>query len=303
MITGLQLALTGGGLIGLGLALLVWRLAPAHPELADVLSRTSHQAARRRRLIEEDQTGRQQSTQERVGLWSMRRLPGGLWNQTPTKELALLRIPVQQHYGRKVLQGLLGLVLLPLLTLFFAALGFSLPVLVPTAGSLVLAALLFLSPDAEVRTKAKRARAEFTRALSAYLDLVALERNSGSGARQAMEVAATTGDSWVFQRISEALARSRWEGQAPWDALHALSEELGLPELDDLADIMRLSGEGAQVYSNLRARSASLRGAMLNEELAKANATNQRMRIPQSLLGVVFIGLLIGPSLLRVTAA
>ena len=33
----------------------------------------------------------------------------------------------------------------------------------------------------------------------------------------------------------------------PWEALHGLAEELGLPELDDLADIMRLSGEeGAQ---------------------------------------------------------
>jgi hypothetical protein len=116
-----------------------------------------------------------------------------------------------------------------------------------------------------------------------------------------MEVAAAVGDSWVFRRLDEELARSRWSGQAPWEALHALADELGLPELDDFADIMRLSGEqGAQIYGNLRARSASMRTAMLNTELAKANEVGERMSIPMSLLGVIFLAILVAPSLLRV---
>ena len=41
MITGLQLALTAGGLVGLGVALLVWRLVPAEPDLADAIRRLS----------------------------------------------------------------------------------------------------------------------------------------------------------------------------------------------------------------------------------------------------------------------
>ena len=41
MTTGLQLALAGGALVGLGVALLLWRLAPAHPDLADALQRLS----------------------------------------------------------------------------------------------------------------------------------------------------------------------------------------------------------------------------------------------------------------------
>ena len=86
---------------------------------------------------------------------------------------------------------------------------------------------------------------------------------------------------------------------APY-ALHALSDELGLPELDDFADIMRLSGEeGASVYTNLRARSAAMRTAMLNDEIAEANAVGERMTIPGSLLGVIFMALLVAPSLLR----
>ena len=147
---------------------------------------------------------------------------------------------------------------------------------------------------------AKKARAEFSRALGAYIDLVALERASGSGARQAMEVAATVGDSWVFRRLAEELARSRWSGVAPWEALHTLGTELGLPELDDLADIMRLSGEeGAQIYANLRARSAGMRSAMLHHELGQANAINERLSIPMSLLGAIFLAMLVAPALLR----
>ena len=160
---------------------------------------------------------------------------------------------------------------------------------------------MFFLPDYNVRDDAKRARAEFARALGAYIDLVALERNSGAGARQAMEAAAAVGDSWVFRRLGEELARTRWSGLTPWEALRALAAELGLPELDDLADIMRLSGEeGAQVYASLRARSAGMRSAMLNTEKAKANEVGERMSIPMSLLGVIFLAILVTPALLRV---
>ena len=39
MITGLQLAILSGGLVGLGVVLLVARLLPAEPDLADALER------------------------------------------------------------------------------------------------------------------------------------------------------------------------------------------------------------------------------------------------------------------------
>jgi Flp pilus assembly protein TadB len=160
--------------------------------------------------------------------------------------------------------------------------------------------LMFFLPNYNAVDDARKARLEFSRALGAYIDLVALERNNGSGVRQAMEAAAVVGDSWVFRRLSEELTRSRWSGQPPWDALHALAEELGLPELDDFADIMRLSGEeGASVYANLRARSAAMRAAMLSDEISEANAVGERMTIPGSLLGVIFMALLVAPSLLR----
>ena len=295
--TGLQLALAAGALTGLGVALLLWRLTPAHPDLADVLTRL----APHRLDPRHDPAAGLGGGRERLGLWAIRTLPAGAWAQTPTRELAILRMPLARFYGEKVLYALVGLLIPPVLGAFFALIGLGLPPVIPVAGTLALGAVMFFLPDYNVRDDAKKARAEFTRALGAYIDLVALERNSGSGSRQAMEVAADIGDSWVFRRLTEELARSRWSGQAPWEALHALADELGLPELDDLADIMRLSGEqGAQIYSNLRARSASMRAAMLHTELAKANEVGERMSIPMSLLGVIFLAILVAPSLLRV---
>lgn len=296
MTTGLQLALLAGGLLGLGLVLLIARLLPAEPDLAEALARLTPSRGRAQVLG----TATATTGKDRIGVWAMRTLPPGLWFRTPTRELALLRVPLARFYGDKIVMGLMGLVIPPLLSFFFAQIGLTFPIAIPAAASLGLAAVMFMLPNYNAVDDARKARLEFTRALGAYVDLVALERNNGSGVRQAMEAAAGVGDSWVFTRLSEELSRSRWSGQPPWEALHSLADELGLPELDDFADIMRLSGEeGASVYTNLRARSAAMRTAMLNDELAEANAVGERMTIPGSLLGVIFMALLVAPSLLR----
>ena len=171
----------------------------------------------------------------------------------------------------------------------------------PVLASLALGVGLSFLPDYNVRSDAAAARVEFARALSAYVDMVALERNAGSGPRQALEAAATTGDSWVFRRLAEELARSRWSGVPPWDALTTLADDLGLPELGEVSDIMRLSGEeGAAVYPTLRARSASMRAALTAAELAKANAAGERLSMPVAVLALIFLILLAVPALLRV---
>jgi len=296
MTTGLQLALTAGALVALGIVLLVVRLMPAEPDLAEALGRLTPTRGRANTLGPASVSG----GKERLGVWAMKSLPPAMWVRTPTRELALLRIPLARFYGERLTFAFLGLLIPPLLAWFFGLIGLGFPVAIPALASVGLAVVMFFLPNYNAVDDARKARLEFTRALGAYIDLVALERHSGSGVRQAMEAAAEVGDSWVFTRLSEELTRSRWSGLPPWDALHTLAEELGLPELDDFADIMRLSGEeGASVYANLRARSAAMRTAMLNDEIAEANAVGERMTIPGSLLGVIFMALLVAPSLLR----
>ena len=301
MPTGLQLAILAGGLVGLGVALIVWRLTPADPDLGDALNRLSPNRTGSRADLGQAAGRRPSDARERLGLWGMKTLPAGAWGSVPVKELAILRIPVSRFYGEKLMFAGLGLLAPPLLATFFTLLRLPVPVVIPVIASLGAAVVFFFLPDYNARDDAKKARAEFARALGAYIDLVALERNSGAGPRQAMEAAADVGDSWVFRRLGEELARTRWSGLTPWDALRNLADELGLPELQDLADIMRLSGEeGAQIYSNLRARSAGMRAAMLGAEKAKANEVGERMSIPMSLLGVIFLAILVAPALLRV---
>jgi len=295
--TGLQLALLGGVLMAAGLVLLVSRLAPARPDLADALDRLSPDPHRPQAPVGVEGV----SAADRVGRWGVRLFPALVWGRAPVQQLALLRISTVRFYGEKLLFALIGLVMVPVLSVLLAVLGWRLPIAVPVLVTVGLAVGMFFLPDYNVRDDAKRARTEFARALGAYADLVALERNAGSGPRQALEVAAAVGDSWVFRRIREELAFSSWSGEQPWQALRRMSEELGVPELGDLADIVRLSGEeGAQIYSQLRARSASMRAAMLTDEVTYANTVGEKLSIPMSILGVIFLVILVAPALLRV---
>ena len=300
MTTSLQLALFAGLLAGSGVAGLIWYFAPARADVADVARRYSMQGVRERDDVDAVTTNAA-DTAERLGVWAMRRLPTSWWGRTPTRELALLRIATHRHYATKIMFAVVGLTIPPVITWAWTAAGFGLPVYAPAITTIAMGAVMWWLPDHNARADAAAARIEFGRALGAYSDLVALERLGGSGARQSMELAAEIGDSWVFARLSEELARSRWSGVAPWDALHTLSEELGLPELNEFADIMRLSTEGAQVYSQLRARSEGLRSALLSEELGNANAVGTRMTMPMALLTVMFLVMISTPALLRLT--
>lgn len=297
--TGLQLAVIAGTLVALGGVLAVGILLPQRVDLGDALARLA--PVRRGATVDPVAVPTARGTKERLGTWALQVLPAPLLAGVPSRDLALLQISTTRFLGDKLANAVLGLTLPPLIVWLFAVLGLHLPAVIPTAGSVGLAVLMWWVPDVDLRREAKQARAEFARAVGAYIDLVALERASGAGPRQAMEAASQVGQSWVFRRLAEELARSRWSGVPPWTALHSLADELGLPELDDLADIMRLSGEeGAQVYASLRARSAAMRTAMLEAERAKAHDVGERMYIPASLLGVVFVAILIAPALLRI---
>ena len=305
MAAGLTLAVLAGGTVGLGVTLIVRELLPAQPQLSAALDRLQPPrlapTATVPQVRADGEPASTSSLETRVGLLLQRQLTDAPFVRIPTRELALLRTPVARYLGQKVLLGLLGLVFPSVFTLMAAALGYALPIAVPALGGLALGALLFLTPDLEVRRKAAAAREEFARAISAYTDLTALERAAGAGATQALEQAATVGDSWVFVRLREQLVRARLSGTAPWDGLHALAEELTLPELSDLADIMRLSGEeGAAVADTLRARSRGLRVALLTKEQTRANEDSERMVIPVALLGLIFLVLLGAPAIVRI---
>lgn len=289
------LSVLAGMLVMGGVATFWWWTSPAEPDLVTVLDRL----APRRTPPPSSGATSGASTGERVGRWAIHRLPL-TWIQVPTKDLAVLRKTTASFYGDKLTFAAVALVAVPLLAWLFS-LSFPMTPAIPAAATLAAAVVAWFVPDLDVRRDAAKARTEIARALTAYTDLVALERRGGgSGSRQAMELAAEIGDSWPFRRISEALARSRFSGQQPWDALHDLATQLAVPDLDDLADIMRLCGEeGAQVYDTLRAKAEASRNALLAADQADANAAGQRMFIPASLPAVVTVTILLVPAIMR----
>lgn len=305
MSAGLTAAVVLGATGGLGVALIVRELLPSDPQLASALDRLAPAQVAAGALLREQEPAPVNSStagvEYRVGVWAQRYLAGAPLLSLPTKELRLLRIPVARHLGQKVLMALLGLAFPAVFLLLTAAAGYALPIALPAVAALVLAAVLFLVPDVAVRRQAADARTEFARATSAYLDLTAIERAAGAGATQSLEQAATVGDSWVFVRLREQLVRARLSGIPPWDGLRDLSDELGLPELSDLADIMRLSGEeGAAVADTLRARSRGLRAALLTKEQSRANEESERMVVPVAFLGLIFLVILGAPAIARI---
>ena len=296
----LQLWILAGLMVSGGLVILGWYFAPAQPDLADALGRIAPTPGTRQPRTD---SGDRPELADRLGFWAMRHLPSRLWGGTPHRDLAILGRSTHRFYGEKLLFALIIAAAVPLLAAIF-----SMTLQIPTAATvavvLVGALLGWLVPNGNVSTAATEARLEFNRALGSYVDLVALERSAGgSAARQALENAAEIGDSWPFRRIRDELARSRFSGEPPWDAIHQLADDLGLPTLDDVADIMRLAGaEGTQVYDTLRARSTALRSALLAAEQTKANALSGHMAIPTTLMAIVFCITLVTPAVLRLVA-
>lgn len=301
--TGLQLALLIGAMLGAGVALALYLLIPARPDPGAVLTRLSP-PARTHRFTPDPATASVPGLEERVGIWAQRTLPARLLGVVPATDLAVLRMSPATFYGKKISYALLGLILPPvLITLASTLLGVTLPFVVPAGASLALAGLLFLAPARDIANEAKTARASVARAVGAYVELAALERRGGAGAVVALTNAATVADAWIFRRIAAALARSRYEGTPPWQALTDLGEEIGLPELAELGNIMRMAGdENTAVYDQLRAQATALRSALLSSELEDAGQVEERMRIPGALMGLIFLGLLMTPPLLRILA-
>ncbi|WP_037577649.1 hypothetical protein [Phaeacidiphilus oryzae] len=285
-----------GALLGGGLALLVAELRPGPPDLGAALDRLG--AGRGSGMAVEPparRAGAESATPrlDRLG-GRLLDLPG---LTLPHRELALLGRTPARFMAHKLLFALLGLLIPPYLVVFAALIGTGLSPVVPVIGSLGLAAALWFLPDLVVRSEAKAGRVEYLHGIAAYLELVALERAADCGPAEALVRAAAVGRSAVFRRITDALDRATLARQAPWDGLEALAGELGLTPLQDLADIMRISGtDGAAVYRTLRARARNLRAELLAEDLARANVDSERMVAPGSALVTLMTVLIAFPA-------
>lgn len=263
-------ATVAGILAGLGVFLVVRELIPARSRLDAALARLDPGAARD--LASDAAAGRTPSRR------LARRLAVATpWLPVPSADLALLGEDRETWLASKIVCGLLGLAVVPILAALLALGGARVPLAVPVIASLALGGCLFFAPDLVTRVNAAERRDDFRHALTSYLDLVALERGAGAGPTDALEAAADIGGGWAFQRIGAALDQARRSGAAPWTALAAMAGETGVNELADLADIAEVAGqEGARILETLSARAASMRAQALAADRGKAGGVAPR---------------------------
>lgn len=292
-----QLVIAAGMIAAIGVLLIVREFRPRNPHAPDTAARLTGTA--QVAYVDEDSTdftdrlGR--AVLRHVGSWSLLRIPH--------RDLQLLRISVTQFLGEKVLLAFVGLFMPVAASMVASIVGLQLPFVFPAIASLALAVVLFFVPNWSLAEKASTARAEFARSMTCYVDLVALERAGGAGATQSLEDAATIGDSWVFQRLSEELDRARWNREPAWAALRTVGEELRLAELVKTADVMRLAGDqGATVYENLRARASEMRNEQLTSDKARAGARTERAVLPLAFTAIVFITMLVYPMAIQLVS-
>jgi hypothetical protein len=290
----MTVVLLAGALVGVGVTLVVAGLRAPAPDLAAGVARLSGRAP-----AQSLATGN--GPLERALGRAAAQVAQSMHLDRHRADLAITGTTSARMALEKVGYAFVGLTFPVLLASILSIAGVRPPVVIPVAAGVALAVGMSFLPEVELRRRAGVARVQMRRTVCVYLELVALERAADAGAVEALERAAAIGDGPGFAHIRDALLRARLEGRTPWQQLSDLALELDVPELGDVADIMRLSGEdGAAVLPTLRARAASLRTWLLQSEVTAANEASERMSIPVALLGVAFMALLGFPAFWRI---
>jgi tight adherence protein C len=160
------------------------------------------------------------------------------------------------HAGQKLLGGLVGLGVLPLLNqLAITPFGAW-----PAWTWLAAGAAGFVGPDAALHAKAARRRRELLSGLGAATEFLALAVSAGCGLEQALAEAATAGHGPFFTQLAHRLALARLHGQQGVDAVADMATEIDLPELAALAGALQAgSRQGTPVLQTLRAQAHAAR--------------------------------------------
>jgi tight adherence protein C len=298
----MTIALLAGAFVGLGGYLLFRALFPPRPRLS---ARLAAFDAVRRRGAAETTSRRVSGLRGRIGreLASFYLARG--WQQRSVRtDLALLDRSFEAFLATKFLLAAAAIVVIPVLVGYFALLGLGTAITVPVWLGLFFAVIFFLLPDLQLRQEAAARRRDFKHAVSAFLDLVAMNLGGGRGVPEALTTAAAVGDGWAVRRIRDALSNARITGITPWQALGRLGEDVNVDELRDLSAALALvADDGAKVRQSLAARAASMRSRELSDIEGKAGERSQSMLVAQLLLCAGFLIFLAYPAVVRVMAA
>jgi hypothetical protein len=293
MIIGLTLL--SGVLLAGGVSCLVIAFAHSTPRLAAALERIG---ADDTEPLPSSDVGPVRSQSERLGAFLYRVVPIPL-SSGQRRALRLQDKSIAEFYADKAVMAIIGALLPGLAGGGVAYLTGHLSA-IPAIAVVVGGVIGFFLPDLLLRRTAANVRTGAAEALLVYIDLVTLERLSNASATQALHNAAALSDVPLFVQVRTALERSQLEQQSPYAELRRLSDQLKLPELADIADIMQLDETGAALSGTLRARVRELRDAHLTREHIKASAAAEGMTIYMTLPALIFGLIFLVAAMLRI---
>jgi tight adherence protein C len=304
----LAMALTMGAGVGVGLFLLIRAFSPAPLTLAGELAEINAAVTIAPDLAPVWRSGNPLTRRLQMARWMLgdhlaRVFAERGWLGAGMRaDLAILGRSASEHFARKILAGILGLLWLPTLALLLGLVGIDIPIIVPVWGAVISAAAGFLvMPDAALRRAAADRRRDFAVVIGSYLDLVAMRMASGSGLAEALAQAANVGQGPAFAQLRGTLEDAQTDGLTSAAALGRLGEEFGLKDLVDTAARLALvDHNGALIEASLRAQAASLRDRELADAHGRANEQSQSMVIAQVGLAVGFIIFLGYPALAKI---
>jgi tight adherence protein C len=291
-----SLVLLAGVLLAAGLVCLVAAVVPAVPRLDAALERIGADSPAFHTAPAD--VGVVTKPSERLGALLYRLSPTPL-TDGQRRALRLQDKPIAEFFADKAVMMIIGAVLPGVAAFVWSLSGASIgawPALLSLAGAVV----GFFVPDLLLRRAADAARSSAVEALLVYIDLVTLERLANASATQALHSAAQLSDSPLFLQIRTALERARLEQQPPYEELRRIADQLHLPELADVADVMQLDETGAALSGTLRARVSELRDAHLTSEQTKASAAAEGMTIYMTLPALIFSLIFLVAAMLKI---
>lgn len=285
-------ALVAGTGLGLAVCFLVWTLIPARVDHVAVLGRIdAARSARPVRLAVAAPTGGRLAglrlrAGDRVSTLLTRR---GVKASTLHQDLALVDRDFNDFLGATVLSSAATAVGVLLSETLIVVAGFPLPAVALLPSAIAVGGLMGFAKVHDVHKLAAQRRREFRRALSAYLDLVAMSVIGGTGLPEALPGAAAIGKGWPFRMLSETLDTGR-DVAGPLSAaadLGRLGETAGISELRDLSIALNLSGEeGARIAQTLIERAKTLRQRDIADVQGRADERGASMDLPR--VGIAF---------------
>lgn len=294
-------AMVAGGGLGIALCALAWTLIPARVDHVAVLGRID--AARHPVVLDSgvvtDATGRFSGLRDRAGTRINAALTRrGIQAISLRRDLAIADRGVNDFLGGLVLTAMAWFVGALLAATLTAVAGGPVPPVAVLPAAVLIAALMVYARVHDAHKFAEQRRREFRRALSVYLDLVAMSVLGGTGLPEALPTVASIGKGWPFRLLSETVTEAR-DVSGPLAAARALGEmgqRIGISELIDLSIALDLSGEqGARISKTLIERAKTLRARDIADVQARAEERGASMDLPRVGIGFGFLIFVIYP--------